>query len=50
MGSQRTGMCLMSGTQHMSITVEWTVRVKEGMDPIISGAILTDMNLGTREI
>lgn len=43
-------MCLTSGTQHMSITVELTVRVKEGMDLIIPGAILKDPDLGTRKI
>lgn len=43
-------MCLMSDTQHMSITVELTVRVKEGMHPIIPGSILTDMDLGIRGI
>lgn len=35
-------MCLVSGTQHMSITVELTVRVDEGMDPIIPDTMLKD--------
>lgn len=41
-------MCLMSGTQCMSITVELTARMKEGMDLITLGAILKDMDLGIR--
>lgn len=43
-------MRLLSGTRHMSITAELTVRVKEGMDLIISDAILKDMDLGIRKI
>lgn len=42
-------MCLMSGAQHMSITVELTARMKEGMDLIIPGTILKNMDLGIRE-
>lgn len=39
-------MCLVSGTQRMSITAELTARAKEAMDPIIPGAILADMTQG----
>lgn len=39
-------MRLMSGTQHISITVELTARMKEGMDLIIPGAVLKGMDLG----
>lgn len=41
-------MCLMSGTQHMSITVALTARMKEELDPVIPGAILKGMDLGIR--
>lgn len=37
MSSERAGVCLLSGTQHMSITVELTARMKDGMHLIFPG-------------
>lgn len=42
-------MCLLSGTPHMSVTAELTARVKEGTGLIVPGAMLKDMDLGTRK-